>query len=67
MKAINWIAFVLVIVGGINWGLVALNFNLVSTIFGSGSIEKIVYALVGLSAIYVLFTGSKMMRARPAA
>ena len=62
MKAINWIAFVLVIIGGLNWGLVALNFNLVSTIFGSGAIEKLVYALVGLSAIYVLLTGSKMMK-----
>ena len=66
MKAVNWISFVLVIIGGLNWGLVALNFNLVEKIVGSGGISDIIYALVGLSAIYVLFTGSKMMK-KPAA
>ncbi len=57
MKALNWIAMILVIVGGLNWGLVgALNFNLVSTLFGDmSSISKIVYVLVGLSAVYMLF------------
>ena len=47
----------LVIIGGINWGLVGfLNFNLVSTIF-SGSltfIARIIYAVVGLSALYAI-------------
>jgi hypothetical protein len=46
----------LVIVGGLNWGLVGLlNFNLVSAIFGTGMLANIVYDLVGLSAIYLAF------------
>lgn len=47
-------AYALVIVGAVNWGLVGLfGFNLVSTIFGTWPmIERLVYILVGLSAIY---------------
>jgi len=54
MKIVNYVADILVIVGGINWGLVGLlNFNLVTKILGDGSIAtKIVYILVGVSAIY---------------
>lgn len=54
MKAINIIALILVIVGGINWGLVGLfNFDLVATILGAGSIlARIVYILVGIAALY---------------
>lgn len=47
----------LVIIGGINWGLVGfLNFNLVSTIFSGGLtfIARIIYALVGLAALYAI-------------
>jgi uncharacterized membrane protein YuzA (DUF378 family) len=53
-KIIGMIAGILVIVGGLNWGLVgAFDFNLVDTIFGAGSIiAKIVYILVGVSALY---------------
>jgi uncharacterized membrane protein YuzA (DUF378 family) len=45
---------VLLVVGGLNWGLVGLaNFDLVAFIFGSGAwLSRMVYALVGLSAIY---------------
>ena len=51
---IDIIALVLVVVGGLNWGLVALDFNLVTYIFGIGTIlTKIVYILVALSAVYV--------------
>lgn len=55
MKTLNVIALVLVVVGGLNWGLVALfNFDLVAAIFGDMSVlSRIVYALVGLSAIIV--------------
>lgn len=58
MKYINIIALVLLIIGGLNWGLVgAFNFDLVATLFGFMSpISRIVYALVGISAIYVLVT-----------
>ena len=54
MRAINLITLVLVIVGGLNWGLVgAFNFNLVAAIFGEMSaLSRIVYVLVGLSALW---------------
>lgn len=49
-------ALVLIIVGGLNWGLVgAFNFNLVDTLFGEGSLlSRVVYILVGLSALYAV-------------
>jgi uncharacterized membrane protein YuzA (DUF378 family) len=55
LNALDWVALVLVIVGGLNWGLVGiLNFNLVATLFGDMSVlARIVYALVGLSAVYL--------------
>lgn len=55
MKPLNVLALVLVVVGGLNWGLVGLlNFDLVATIFGEMSIlSRIVYGLVGVSAVYV--------------
>lgn len=61
MKAINTITLILVIVGGLNWGLVGLlDFDLVAAIFGAGSLlSRLVYILVGLSAtwqIVPLFT-----------
>lgn len=54
MRAINLITLLLVIVGGLNWGLVGLlNFNLVAAIFGDASmLSRIVYILVGLSALW---------------
>ena len=57
MKLLNWIAVILVIVGGLNWGLVGLaNYNLVDSILGVGSgLAVIVYGLVGLSALLLLF------------
>jgi len=58
MKWLHMLAFILVIVGGVNWGLVGLmNFNLVTMLLGSmGGIEKVVYILVGLSAVYLAAT-----------
>ena len=56
MKALNILTLVLVVVGGVNWGLVGLfNFDLVATIFGAGSIlSRLVYILVGVSALWQL-------------
>ena len=53
MKTLNLITLVLLIVGGLNWGLVgAANFDLVATLFGAQTIvSKAVYILVGLSAL----------------
>ncbi|MGQ7791618.1 DUF378 domain-containing protein [Faunimonas sp. B44] len=54
MKMLNLITLVLVIVGGVNWGLVGLfDFDLVAALFGAGSaLARIVYVLVGLSAVW---------------
>lgn len=54
MKSLNLLTLILVIVGGINWGLVGVaQFDLVAAIFGAGSgLSRTVYALVGLSALY---------------
>jgi len=54
MKVLNIITLVLLIVGGLNWGLVGLlGFDLVAAIFGAMSpLSRIVYALVGLSALW---------------
>jgi len=62
MNAIDWAAFVLVIIGGLNWGLVGIfSFNLVDAIFGVMSVlSRIIYILVGLSAIYMIFGMGKM-------
>lgn len=58
MKWLHMLAYILVLVGGLNWGLVGLfHFNLVMYLFGAwSSVETVVYVLVGLSALYVLFT-----------
>jgi uncharacterized membrane protein YuzA (DUF378 family) len=57
MKVLNIIAFVLLLIGGLNWGLVGFfNLDLVSTIFGVGSmVTRVIFALVGLSALYKIF------------
>ena len=58
MKTIDVIAAVLLVIGGLNWGLVAVShFDLVAAIFGmkfgeTSTLSSIVYALVGLSALY---------------
>jgi uncharacterized membrane protein YuzA (DUF378 family) len=56
MKFLNILTLALVIVGGLNWGLVGLfSFDLVGAIFGDGSVlARIVYTLVGLSAAWQL-------------
>lgn len=54
-KPLYTICLILVIVGGLNWGLIGLfGFNLVTAIFGESFLSGIVYDLVGLSAIYLL-------------
>ncbi|MES2314576.1 MAG: DUF378 domain-containing protein [Patescibacteria group bacterium] len=58
MKAAHAIAFILVIIGGLNWLLVGL-FNLDVVMYLGVVIAKIVYILVGLSAIYLVVTHKK--------
>ncbi|MDQ1274871.1 MAG: uncharacterized protein QG610_443, partial [Euryarchaeota archaeon] len=54
---VDLIALILVIVGGLNWGLIGLlDFNLVAAIFGEGSaFSRIIYILVGLAALYTIY------------
>jgi hypothetical protein len=61
MRQLNVIALMLLIVGGLNWGLVALaDIDLVAALTGAGSFGQknvlgvVIYSLVGLAAIYHL-------------
>lgn len=56
LTSVDWVSFILVIIGGINWGLIGFfNFNLVEVIFGEGMVTKVIYALVGLAALYMIY------------
>jgi uncharacterized membrane protein YuzA (DUF378 family) len=60
-NTLDWITLVLVIIGGLNWGLVGLfNLDLVELIFGSIEIvQRIVYIVVGLAAVYLIYFATK--------
>lgn len=62
LNALDVIALILVIIGGLNWALVGLfKFDLVAAIFGSMSmLARIIYVLVGLAAIYTIALASKV-------
>jgi uncharacterized membrane protein YuzA (DUF378 family) len=64
LNSLQWIALILLIVGGLNWGLVGLfDFDLVAAIFGMMSaLSRIVYIIVGLSAIYTLGTLGRLTK-----
>ncbi len=55
---LDWLALSLIIIGGINWGMIAaFNLDLVSSLFGEMTIlSRAVYGLVGLSALYMAAT-----------
>ena len=57
MKALDIIALTLLIIGGINWGLVGLfDLDLVAAMFGIGTtLTKFVYTVVGVAALYSLY------------
>lgn len=58
MKHLDKLAAVLLVIGGLNWGLVGLfQFDLVASIFGGAdaSVARLIYALVGLAAVYQMF------------
>lgn len=59
------LAYLLLVVGGFNWGLIGVfNFNLVDSIFGvESAISRIIYALVGIAALYGLVSIVTMMSA----
>ncbi len=61
MKALHMVAFLLVVIGGLNWLLVGLFAWDVGQLFGGmdALLSRIVYVLVGLSALVLLFTHKK--------
>lgn len=62
MKILNNLALIIAVVGCVNWGLIGLfDVNLVAMLFGDMSmLSRIVYALVGLSGLYLLSFFSKI-------
>lgn len=63
MNWIDWTAFTLLVIGGLNWGLVGVfDFNLVSWLFGTGVITTIVYVLVGISGLISAFSLYKLAK-----
>jgi uncharacterized membrane protein YuzA (DUF378 family) len=60
---LGWIVFILLLVGGLNWGLVGFfKFDLVAAIFGNmTTLTRIVYDLVGLSALFMVVKKFMMM------
>lgn len=64
MKNLDLVSTILLVVGGLNWGLVgAANFDLVAAIFGPMSpLSRIVYVLVGLAALYRILQWKSMDR-----
>jgi uncharacterized membrane protein YuzA (DUF378 family) len=65
LSSLDWLALVLVIVGGLNWGLVTLvGLDLVQTLFGTWPmVASVVYYLVALSALYLLIVAKKLRKA----
>lgn len=62
-STVDWIAMILLIIGGMNWGMVGLaQFDLVAAIFGGqdSGLARIVYMLVGLAALYGIYTAMKV-------
>jgi uncharacterized membrane protein YuzA (DUF378 family) len=61
MKALHCVAFILLVVGGLNWLLIGIgDWNVVMMVLGSiPMLEKLVYILVGLSAIFEVVTHKK--------
>jgi uncharacterized protein len=68
VKKLDIVAAVLIVVGGLNWGLVAIaKFDLVATLFGldfgqTNTASRIVYGLVGLAAVYQIIEQAAIRR-----
>ena len=67
MSAIDYIAMALLIIGGLNWAMVGLfDVDVVASLFGPGSpATRLIYVLVGISALYSIYTAAKMGRRNP--
>ncbi len=65
LTTLDWVALILVIIGGLNWGLVGLfRFDLVAAIFGQlSALSRIIYVLVGIAAVYLAVISPRLGRA----
>ncbi len=56
INVLDWVFLVLLVVGGLNWGLIGLfDYNLVAELFGANSaLSNLIYILVGASAAYIV-------------
>jgi uncharacterized membrane protein YuzA (DUF378 family) len=56
MRNLDWIALVLIILGGLNWGIVALTgYNVFGGVFGFMTVaSRIIYGLIGLASLYMI-------------
>ena len=63
MKSLHMVAFILLVIGGVNWLLHAFDYNLVDMLLGEGStLAMLVYVLVGVSAIFEAVTHKSYCR-----
>lgn len=63
MNVLDKLATLLLVIGGLNWGLVGWwKYNLVDKIFGvESTMSRVIYAIVGVAALYCIFSMVKMM------
>jgi len=64
LDVISWVALMLLIIGGVNWGLIGLfNVDLVAAIFGTMTFwSRLIYIIVGVSAVYVAVMAPKLAK-----
>ncbi len=64
MKEVDWVAYILIILGALNWGLIgAFRLDLVQTVLGtSPGLVQLVYILIGLGGLYSLYKMSSMKK-----
>jgi uncharacterized membrane protein YuzA (DUF378 family) len=56
MKKLEVLVFILLVVGGINWGVWSIfEFNVIDYIFGHTWIDRVIYFLMGVSGVYAVF------------
>jgi uncharacterized protein len=54
-NALDLIALILLIIGGLNWGLTGFGYNIIEVLLGTGIITNIIYWVVGLAALYTIY------------
>ncbi len=58
----DWVTFTVMVIGGLNWGLVgAFSFDPITALFGEHSMaSRVAYVLIGLSSVYALYAATKL-------